>query len=170
MYYVIETTYVGPNPDFRCDADTIEIRTEPARTNSSHDICISGWCGTSGDWNVIAHGQYFTIDEARSSIKKIFGDVRDSDENGDIFRSDDETVVETYKPGKYAPMSRQDTADWAHDCIESIEAGTTDERIDDIIYEQEAEANQLGYTVYRYLYDFLWDRREELRYEASMED
>ena len=54
--------------------------------------------------------------------------------------------------------------------LQSIESWTTDDRIDEIVSEQEAEANRLGYTVSRYLYDFLRDRREELRYEASMED
>jgi hypothetical protein len=68
-------------------------------------------CGTTNDWAVYAHGEYATIEEARAAITEKFGEVRDSDANGDSFESDDEDVVEAYKPGKYAPMSSQATAD-----------------------------------------------------------
>jgi hypothetical protein len=50
---------------------------------------------------VYAHGVHATIEKARAAITATFGDVRDSDANGDNFEIDDESTAETYKPGKY---------------------------------------------------------------------
>jgi len=172
MYYIIETNYVGPNQtqDQYVDVDTIEISTSPAITNSSHEERIEGWCGTTGDWAVYAHGEYATIEEARAAITEKFGEVRDSDANGDRFDSDDEDVVATYKPGKYAPMSSQATADWAYEGFKSdIEAETTDARIAELVAEYEAEANSNGYTLSRDLEGFMQERRQELRDELEDE-
>lgn len=165
MYYIIETNYVGPNQNQGkyVDVDTIEISTAPAITNGSHEERIDGWCGTTNDWAVYAHGEYATIEEARAAITEKFGEVRDSDANGD-FESDNENVVETYKPGEYAPMSSQATADWAYEDIQSdIEADTTDERIAELVAEYEAEANRNGYTLDSDLENFMQKRRQELR-------
>ena len=85
MYYVIETNYAGPNHDQHADADIIEISTAPAITNSSHEVRIEGWCGTTNDWAVYAHGEYASAEEARAAIAEKFGDVRDSDPNGERF-------------------------------------------------------------------------------------
>jgi len=159
MYYIIETNYVGPNQ--YADVDRIEISTSPAITNMSHEECTDGWCGTTNDWAVYAHGEYDTIDDARAAITEKFGEVRDSDENGDS-----EGVIETYKPGKYAPMSSQETADWMHEAIQSdIEAATTDARIAELVDEYEYEANSNGYTLHSDLKDCMLERRQELRDE-----
>ena len=159
MYYIIETKYVGPNQT-HVDVDTIEISTSAAITNSSHEERTEGWCGTTNDWAVYAHGEYATIEEARAAITEEFGEVRDSDANGDS--------VETYKPGKYAPMSRQDTADWAYEGFRfDIKADTTDERIAELVTEYEAEANRNGYTLDSDLEDFMQERRQELRDEPG---
>lgn len=170
MYYIIETKYVGPNQtqDRYVDVDKIEISTSPAITNSSHEKRIEGWCGTTNDWTVFAHGEYATVEEARAAITEKFGEVRDSDANGGSFESYDEDVVETYKPGKYAPMSSQATADWAYEGIqEGIEAETTDERIAELVAEYEAEANSYGYTLDSDLEHFMQGRRQELRDEVE---
>ena len=171
MYYIIETNYVGPNQteDQYVDVDTIEISTSPAITNSSHEQRTEGWCGTTNDQAVYAHGEYATIEEARAAITDKFGEVRDSDDNGDSFESD-EDVVETYKPGKYAPMSSQATADWAYEGIRyDIEATTTDERIAELVSEYESEANSNGYTLDSDLEGFMQERRQELRDELEDE-
>lgn len=170
MYYVIETNYVGSNQtqDQYVDVDKIEISTSPAITNSSHEERTEGWCGTTNDWAVFAHGEYATIEEARAAIAEKFGEVRDA--NGDSFESDDENVVETYKPGKYVPMSSQATADWAYEGIQSdIVADTTDERIDELVTEYEAEANSNGYTLDSGLEGFMQERRQELRDELDLQ-
>lgn len=172
MHYIIETIYVGPDQtqDQYVDVDKIEISTSPAITNRSHEERTEGWCGTTNDWAVYAHGEYATIEEARAAITEKFGEVRDSDANSDRFESGDEDVVETYKPGKYAPMSRQATADWAYEGILSdIEVDTTDERIAELAAEYEAEANSSGYTLDSALEDFMQERRQELRDELEDE-
>ena len=171
MYYVIETNCIGPNrtQDRYVDVDTIEIRTSPAITNSSHEECTEGWCGTTNDWAVYAHGEYTTVEEARAAITEKFGEVRDSDVNGDSFESCNEDVVEIYKQGKYVPMSSQATSEWTYEAIQSdIEAETTDARIDALVDEYEAKANSNGRTLHSDLEDFMKERRQELRDE--MED
>lgn len=171
MYYIIETKYVGPNQtqDQYVDGDKIEISTSPATTNSSHEERTEGWCGTTNDWAVYAHGEYATIEEARTAIADKFGVVRDSDPNGDSFELDSENVVEVYKPG-YEPMSSQATADWAYERIQSeIEADTSDERIAELVAEYESEANSNGHTLCSNLEDFMKEHRQELRDELEDE-
>lgn len=167
MYYIIENNYVGPNQtqDQYVDADKIEISTTPAMTNSSHEERTEGWCGTTNDWAVFAHGAYATIEEARAAITEKFGEVREFEGNGNSV-----DVVETYKKGKYAPMGRQETADWAYEGMRSdIKAETTDERISELVAEYEADANRNGYTLDSKLEDFMLDRRQELRDEQEDE-
>lgn len=170
MYYIIETNYVGPNrtQDQYVDLDRIDISTSPALTNLSHVDRTEGWCGTTNGWSVYAHGEYDTIEDARAAIAAKFGDVRNSDANGDSFDSDDEDVVETYRPGKFAPLSRQATADWAYEGIQAdIEAGTSDERIAELVAAYEAVANSYGYTLDSGLKGFMQERRQELRDEMG---
>lgn len=166
MYYVIETNYVGPNADQDqyVDADKIEISTTPATTNSSHEERIEGWCGTTNDWAVFAHGEYPTIEAARQAIEDNFGVVRDADANGP-FESMDENVVEVVKPGRYAPMSPQATADWCYEDIQSITADTSDSDIAELIAEIEANANSEGCTVDSSALERFMEerRRQELR-------
>lgn len=172
MYYIIETNYVGPRQaqDEYVDVDKIEISTSAAITNSSHEVRTEGWCATTNGWAVYAHGEYATIEEARAAIAERFGEVRASDANGVSFESDDENVVESYRPGKFAPMSSQDTADWAYEGIQSdIEADTTDERIAGLVAEYEAAANSNGYTLDSDLVGFMQERRQELRDELEDE-
>lgn len=172
MYYIIETSYVGPNrsQDQYVDVDKIEISTSPAITNSSCKVRLDGWCGTTNDWAIYAHGEYATIEEARAAIHEKFSEVRDSDANGYRFESDEEDVVEIYKPGRYAPMSSQDTADWVHVGIQAdIEADTTDERIAELVAEYEVDVNRNGYTLDSDLEYFMQERRQELRDELEDE-
>lgn len=171
MFYIVETNYVGPNQDQDqyVGADTIEIRITPATTNSSREVCTDGWCGTTNDWAVYAHGEYATIEEARAAIAEKFGDVRDTDPNGDNFDSlGDDGVEEVYKPGKYAPMSRSETADWAYEGIQlDIEADTTDERIAELVAEYEEQANSEGYTLDGDLRGLMEAHRQELEDAAQ---
>jgi len=174
MYYIIETNYVGPNQDQEqyVDADKIEISVTPAIQNSSREECTDGWCGTTNDWAVYAHGEYATIEEARAAIAEIFGEVRDSNGNGDIFETNEfeEDVIEIYKPCKYAPMSSEATENWAYDWIErDINAETTDARIIELVAEYEEEANEYGSTLSGDLDEFMRERRQQLRDELEDE-
>lgn len=170
MYYIIETNYVGPNQDQDnyVDADKIEISTSPAITNSSHEVCIDGWCGTTNDWAVYAHGEYSNIDLARAAITEKFGEVRSFDANGYSFESDDKEVIEIYKPGKYEPLSSEATANWSYDYIQSdINVETTDVHIAELVVEYQSIANSEGYALHGNLEDFMRERRQELRDEQS---
>lgn len=162
MYYIIETKYVGPNQDQNVDADTIEITAAPAKTNMSHEVRTEGWCGTTNDWSVYAHGEYETLEAAQIAAQEIWGDVRDASPDGYSFESDAPEVVAVYKPGKYAPMSRQETADWTHDGMRSdITAETTDEQIAELVDEYEGYANSDGYTLDSDLSEMMTRYRDE---------
>ncbi len=112
--------------------------------------------------------KYDTIEEARDAITAEFGEVRSTDANGDSFESDDESVVETYKPGKYAPMSSHTAEEWAYEIQSNVNGETTDADIAVLLAEFEAVANLEGYTLDSGLEDIIRERRDELRDE--MED
>lgn len=170
MYYLIERNYVGPNPyapQF-VDADELYITTIPARTNSSNKIRTEGWCGTTNDWAIYAHGEYETIEKAREAIAEKFGETRIQEPwEYDEF----ENVVERYKRGKYIPMSAEETADWAYDGIQAdITADTTDEEIDALVSEYEINARASGYMLDSDLDDIMKERRQELRDKRAEEE
>ena len=151
MYYITATEYVGPNQDQAkyVDADTIEISTEPARNNMNRAVRVYGWCGTTNDIKTYAHGEYYTLDDAKTAITDIFGDVRDCDSNNYPFETDDDSVVAVYKPGKYTPMSEEATAHWIDCSMQGdVTATTSDERIVELAAGYEADANLEGYTLY----------------------
>lgn len=167
-FYIVETKYVGPNQNDSqyVDADTIEITKTPARGNLSGDVVTEGWCGETGGWAVYAHGEYASLEIAQAAVAEIFGEVRDCDPNHDEFESDDPDVVEVYKQGEYAPMSRQETADWACEGIQSdIQADTTDDQISELLKEYELIANGDGYTLDSDIKEFMENARQEKRDE-----
>lgn len=163
MFYIVKTTYTGPNPDQHLDEDVIEIQTVPARTNSSGEIKTQGWCGTTNDWCVDAHGEYATLEEAEAAVKEIFGDVRPYEDE-----EADDSVVKAYKPGLYLPMSAEDTGNWCYDVIqERVTLGMTPEQVDSLIAELEEAANEEGYTLSGALADMIAERLDDLLAEAE---
>lgn len=171
MFYIIEYKYTGPNRDENIDADTIEIDTRPALTNSSKEVRTVGWCGTTGDWCVYAHGAFTTIEQAREAIKQEFGDTRTQNDGGETFESDSQSAVEVHKKGKYSPMSASDTADWAYTSIQDVvTADTTDEEIQSLIAELAEEAQGFGCQPHQdSLLNDMEVRRQELQDEAEEE-
>jgi hypothetical protein len=148
MYYIIEQKYVGPNADRHPDVDTIWISTVPGIANGTGKPQITGWLGTTNDWSRYAHGEYPTLQAARDVLETLFGEIRDCDPNGDPWESDDDTVVDLYKPGAYALMGYQEAADWINPGLyQSIHTDTTDEEIRALIWDWEVEANLQGYTL-----------------------
>ena len=163
-YYVIKTEYVGPNADDdqHADDDKIVISSVPARYNmGSRGICIQGWCGTTSDRAIYAHGEYDSLDAAQTAITEKFGDVRLSDPDW----TDEETDIEVYRPGRYAPLGRQSTLDWAEAAMSGdIKASTADEEIDELVAEYEGYANNEGLTLDREALERgMTERRNELR-------
>jgi len=169
MFYIIETNYVGPNQDQHIDADTIDITSEPGRTNMSKEVRLDGWLETTGDWMVYAHGEYPTIDDARAAISEIFGAVRGSDPEGSSFMSEYDAydnVVERYKPGQYAPMNAEDSIAWVYEGLqESIRVDTTDDDLENLAAGYEANANEYGYTLDCDLVAHMKEYRQNLRDE-----
>lgn len=159
-YYVIAEAYVGPNPDEMYDVDRIIISTTPATCNGSGEICLDGWAGTTGDWAVHAFGEFDTIEEARAQIALTFGITRTKDDNGS-FDIENPEIIETHKPGEYAVMTRQGTADWLWASMRRITHDTTDHELEIILKQNELEVNLSGDTLNRYAWDMLVDCRDE---------
>lgn len=163
MYYVIETKYVGPNQDQKVDSTTIEISTSPATTNTSHEVKLHGWCGTSNDWAVYAHGEYPTAREAEAAIHAKFGPVRSDDD----YQSEP-GVIAAYRVGEYVPMSSENTADWIYELMRvDVDADTTDERIAELVASYEKLANAEGYALDSDADDHMKAFRQELRDELA---
>ena len=159
-FYLITETYTGPNMDQHIDEDVIQIRTEPARTNSSGEIRISGWCGTTDDWSVHAHGEYDSIEAAKAAIKERFDAVRPCEVD-----LDDDVVVNAYLPGEHIPMTSQQTGDWIFDSLLAVTANSTDEDLGRLAARLEHEAREDGLKLHSDLIDMLKDHRSELRAE-----
>lgn len=171
MYYVIETNYSGPNPDQYIDYDTIVISTTPARYNGSGEPCTDGWAGTNNDRSVHAHGEYPTIEDATAAITDLFGDVRGSDCNGYPFEPDDPDILQIYKPGKYAPMSVEETGDWLHYGMRiDITNHTTTAELHALLADYEAAANECGYTLNPEALGIMSEYRDGLIAELSAEE
>jgi len=137
-FFIVETQYVGPNrrEDRFVDAHRIEIRTAPARSNTTSQPCTDGWCGTTNDWAVYAHGEYPTIEAAREAIEAQFGPCR---EDEGVSPADD--VVETYRPGRYEPYGRDTTRSWCYESVlAEVTANTTPDQIDALIASLEESA------------------------------
>lgn len=175
-YYVVKIDYVGPNQDQHADDDRIEIRTNPARTNMSHEVKLDGWCGTTNDWAVYAHGEYVTEQAARDYIQETFGPVREDEEAGDYIGVDKDgepiQAVAVFRPGKYIPMDAEATGNYCWEGIKvDIKADTTDEQIEALVEQYEAEVNEEGYTLdKRALSESMEARRDELKAEAETEE
>lgn len=157
-YYVIEEAYVGANQDQNIDASVIKITTEPARTNSSKEICTDGWCGTTDDWSVTARGEYESEEKAKAFIDQFYDKgTRDTD-----WDENDPSIVAVYKYGKYEPMSRESTGEFVYDSLhESVTSKTTDEEVDSLVDDWELEANSQGCTLTG-AYNMAIDYRDEL--------
>ena len=163
MYYIIETTYTGLNQEQHTDATQIDISTTPAMTNQSHEERINGWCGTTDDWAVYAHGEYDTIEAARQAIIAKWEHVRYSDPNGDAYTSDDPDVIETCKPGQYEPMSvrhRRLVIRWR----DIRHHGRHDGRPACLVDDYESMAHDQGYTLDSDALDILTEYRDRKRF------
>lgn len=132
MFYVIETVYVGPNEtDERyIDTHSFEISTRPAVGNLDHEPRTSGWCGTTNDWSIDAHGEFATQEAAENWIKEYLADIGcredDMEDDDDPFDSD---VVARYLPGRYAPLTPEHTQDWVNPALDEVTRDTTDDEI-----------------------------------------
>lgn len=167
MFYVIENKYVGPNQGSTgyTDLNEILICTAPIQGKGPVIAIIKGFAGSQGDWTTYAHGEFPSIEDARAAIKDIFGAVRCRDSNGDVFEVDpqDEKVLEIYKAGAYSQMSLSESANWSFELLRSdISHDTSDKRLDELLAEYEADANENGSTLHAGLLDAMKTYRDEL--------
>jgi len=156
-YYVIETNYVGPNDLY--DPDTIGIYTRPAYGNMSKQPVVDGWAGTTNDWATYAHGEFDSIEEARAKVDELYPERREVDE------LQDEDCVELWKLGKYAIMTREDTADWLYEATRELTGKESDEKLKEIIENAESNVNDEGCTLHSDAFSILSDERDRVKDE-----
>lgn len=138
VYYVIERSYEGPNPDQHPDNHTVLVQTHPGLGNMSRQPILNGWLGTTNDWYKYAHGSYETLDEAKAKIDDLCYDY-----NGyrvdELTLEDCEMVVYRVHVGRLEPWSASDSQYWCwEDMKNCIDANSTD---DDILNWSEECAN-----------------------------
>jgi hypothetical protein len=173
MFYLVTRVYVGPNQDSKhLNSDVIEVWNEPARTNSSKEVLIDGWCGTTNDWSVHAYGEYETLQEALDEMHDIF-DVREYQYEG--WSSDDsfidDHVVERYYFGKYCQMDAEGTAIWVYEyMVKDITAETTDDQIEELLLKYEDECKSENVSTHASIVNCLYDYRNELRDRLKYDD
>ena len=159
-YYIITTEYAGPNPRENLDADRIEIRTEPGITNISREVRTEGWLGQTGDWSQYAHGEYATLDDALAAVDRLWPEHRNDD-----WDDHDDTIVQTFRPGRYGLIG--------HDGLNSddfVTAESTNEQIAEnaALLEEWANCEDCTYAGgIEGLIELLTERRAELAAEAE---
>ena len=162
-YYIITTEYAGPNPRENLDADRIEIHTQPGITNTSYEVRTEGWLGQTGDWSRHAHGEYATLEDALDAVDRLWPEHREV-ENA-VSCEDEDTIVQTFRPGRYAPIGHD-----GFDTDEFVTAESTDEQIAENAALLEEWANGEGCTYVdgiEGLIELLMERRAELIADAE---
>ncbi|PSK81585.1 hypothetical protein CLV79_11553 [Limimaricola soesokkakensis] len=161
MFYIVVHEYVGPNPSEKVDEDIIYITRQPALTNRSREPRITGWCGSSNDTSITAHGAYRTRKAALKAIAERWGETRE------VTLPFEDSEVAAFRPGAYTPMTWCETQAWLYESLDrEITADTSDAELEALEENFEAEANTEGYTLYRdreLLTDWLAEYRDELR-------
>ena len=140
MFYVIAYTDVSS----RLNWDHVDISKSPARTNSSHEICTDGWCGSTNDVSVCAHGEFKTEIDARNYIEKNF-ETRGFSEYCKYGLDEwqyDEDVIDRFMIGEVEDMDESEVGDFIYEyMMECVTASTTDEEI--LALEEELERERL---------------------------
>lgn len=146
-YYVVETRYAGTKRDTKhLNANKVEVWTVPAVTNSSKEVRLSGWCGTTNDWAIYAHGEFNSLEAATLKAQNL-GPYRDLREGEGIDPMDDHVVYQIWS-GEYRALDESDSWPYIGEEVKnSIKADTTDEQIAAFLDEMGAEANAAGYSL-----------------------
>ncbi|WP_419621514.1 hypothetical protein [Thiolapillus sp.] len=124
-YYIEEIRYCGPNPQSEkyIDFDRFEITTIPPRTNSSNEICLDGWLGTTNDVARYAHGAHKSLEAAKGIVRDLLGYEYRRDRY-DVLPPD---VLVSYRPGRVPPVTDEFLGLWL-DTVE-VPADADDEHL-----------------------------------------
>lgn len=153
MFYLIEMNYVGLNPfdidQGPADYDHLVVQTEPAIAMGDNEEVINGSCGTtSSGVAYFAHGEYETLESAKEAAFEKFGMLREVSEHADSLGYNRNTVKAIYKKGGYEKLGADATRNWGYAEIKSkINADSTNEQTETLIFNMEREANSQGYTL-----------------------
>jgi hypothetical protein len=168
MFYVIETTYIGPNRGQRGfeDPDTIEVSGTPLIDAATGETLTEGKATSSGDWAQEAHGCFHSLENASAFIKERFGLVRSESVGGVAFESDDPDVIAVFKTGELEPMSVDGYGQWAHHTfLDGISAEMSDEKLRQECRNWADEEASEGWKVPDSLFEDALAHRDELRRE-----
>ena len=136
-FYIIETSYFGPNPNQNLDFDRLEICTEPGYTNSSNEMRTEGWLGQTNDVSKYARGVFDTFEDAYDEVQVIWPENREEDVD-ELDYAFDESTVAVFRQGKYALIEFDgNTDDW-------VTIDSTDEEIKTAAEQLEEYANMEG--------------------------
>lgn len=141
MFYVIATTYEGPNADQHLNDDEVIVATEPALGNCSHEPVIEGWAGTTNDWCVVAHGAFENEDAAIAKAQEVAG----GEDSREIECYNEDGVIIKFGFGKYEVLCAETRGLYVGNS--DITWETTDEELEEIARECEATANMNGDTL-----------------------
>ena len=125
-YYIEEIRYCGPNPQDEkyIDFDRFEITTVPPRTNSSGEIRLDGWLGTTNDVARYAHGAHESLAAAEGAVEDLLGHEFRR-ERGDSLPPD--SLASVYRPGRVSPVTDEFLGWWLE--MEDVPADADDEHL-----------------------------------------
>lgn len=178
MFYVIETQYVGPNSldSQHIDSHVFEVATQPAMTNSSHDVCTEGWCGTTNDSSVYAHGEYHSQQAAEEWITQHLSESGyredELDQPAEQHMDDaQDGIVARYRPVRYEPMTAEATKDWVFEALDEVAADTSDQAVADLVAMlQESSRTEINAELDEdTVREAINERQQELRDEQDAE-
>ena len=112
-YYVLISTYVGPNtrdgnhprPE---EEKYLTIQTAPGHKNLSGEICTEGWLGTTDDYSLEACGEFDTLESARQYADE--EGFTEDDEDRWLIEFEEEVVEVRITPEMQA--DQLDAGDW----------------------------------------------------------
>ena len=146
MPYIMREVYAGPNPEDHLNDDRWLIQLTPPKTNSSREVKLHGWLGTTNDWCRYAHGYFETASQAVEFLyQHTEGDLRPGPEPlspADVH----DGVLTVFLDGRYEILNKAQSADWAAPLLHEVQIEWTDKDCEnwaDILCEQALQEHQV---------------------------
>lgn len=168
MFYLTYVRYIGQNQDENIDAHRIAIRSSPAISSETREPVVSGWCYAEGDWSIVAHGEYNSIEGARAGMVSVFGPTRDVDQDGKLFEiNPDMNEVEVYKQGQFVPMQWLQMEKYLEGFFPRDIQDCSNSDVIELARNYEINANKSGYTLGKYSIEYVREVRDMALAEKS---